>query len=68
VNKKEALKIVLDLARKYVLARYWNSLEKVEKTGKGKVVEAAPKESEALEIITKEVGEELDGQKTLEGM
>jgi hypothetical protein len=61
ISKKEkvALKLVLDLARKFCFARYWDSLEK-----KGKGKETSKEESDAIELVAKMVGSETDDQES----
>ncbi|MAH50974.1 hypothetical protein CMI37_34475 [Candidatus Pacearchaeota archaeon] len=59
MTDKEALKIVLDLARKFCLARYMEGLN----AGK-KPTETSVTEAKAMDIVAKKVGKKRDAQET----
>ena len=64
MKNKEALKIVLDLARKYVFARYWQSVERNERDKNEKLAETSLEEASAIEAVAAMVGKKLDAQKS----
>ena len=59
MTEKEAQKVVLDLARKFCLARYMSSLE----SDKDNPAETTAEEGEAMRIVGEIVGKKLDDQK-----
>jgi len=59
MTEKEAQKAVLDLARKFCLARYMSSL----KENPDNPRETTAEEAEAMDIVGKIIGKKMDNQK-----
>ena len=56
---KEALKIVLDMARKFTFARFMETMESKNP------VKTSKDEASAIEIVSKKIGKKMDPQKDI---